>query len=76
MLPVYVDLTIDFISNMKVFRVQQALQMDRYQVAVIDMLVLPVVLSVMMALMLTFRPWCVTTMVNGIQTCHMFAQVL
>ena len=50
--------------------------MDKYQVAVIDMLGLSVVLSVMMALMLTFRPWCVATMVNGIQTFHMFAQVL
>ena len=49
--------------------------MDRYQVAVMDMLGLPVVLSVMMTLMLTFRPLCVTTMVNGMQTFHMFAQV-
>ena len=44
--------------------------------AVMDMLGLPVVLCVMMPLMLTFRPWCVTTMVNGIQTFHMFAQVI
>ena len=50
--------------------------MDRYQVVVTGMLGLPVVLSVMMVLMLTFRPWCVSTMVTGIQTCHMLVQVI